>query len=858
MAVLISLGGNSSGQGFLLAPVGATYPAELSLATDTGTLSVTLQASPNAAGVVFSQANVNLSTVPTIVTVHATLQSGGPGDTILRVLDGANPVANFTVTAIKHPTVHFRGRFEVRFATDNAFYNRNPRYTNVIDSVVPPGWTWALEGEPDFVSAAGNVPEDLEMAVGRVVRLNNPVALRPHAAAVVSTVDKISGRTTTTTETFTAGDPLIGQPVNFGPNTYLAGNNPRNPMDRTPEEFFGAAVEPMALFELNFGGMFSGASKIGPFVAKATMVNQKTRTPDSRPIATGLVGAVAERLEFGLPSLQAFSETRIDLLVTDYTAAAPGPSSRNLARRIGHLLSSVSVAKRNAVQAANPGAFTVRAGTLTAGWDKEVYTGKVDDGLAFAPAGSAVVAYLSEFPSFNVEWRPFAFHSDELCGHHIGSLTHLNADGSYSGDPHTRTVNGVSYDFQAVGEFTLLRDGTRMEVQTRQSPVATANPHTDGYSGLKTCVSVNTAVAARFGKYRIALQPGREAKQLQFYVNGKAANLTIEGMDLGSHRVAGFNANGEMGLRAELEDGTVLIVTPAFWNAHNIWYMNVSVNNTGADEGIMGVVPKDSWLPRLRNGQSLGPKPASLQDRYTVLYKKFADSWRVTDQNSLFVYASGTSTKTFTDKDWPADKPPCKMKPQFQVKGVPVFQGMPVQRAEMVCNAIKLKDLRQNCVFDVATTGDRIFAEGYRVAQDLRLYGTTVQIAGHAAVARPDRNPIVDAPDQPDTPGSGVVVTAAVLPLTDGRPTPTGTVSFYVNGMPMNRPTELDEWARARITLHLKPGEYRIRAMYSGGGKYDHHSSSSANLIYKVSEEQKKLPKELKAKTKKPPTKNRR
>lgn len=834
MAVLISLGGNSVGDGFLVAPVGATYPAELSLATDSGSLAVTLQASPNPAGLVFSTTSLTLTTAPAIVNVHATLQSAARGDTTIQVLDGATVVASFTLTSIKHPKVHFRGRFEARFATDNSFYNRNPLYSAAVDSVVPPGWTWGLEGEPDFVSALGNVPENLEMAVGRMVRLNNPAALRSHAAAVASTVDRISGQTTASTETFTTGDPLIGQPVNFGPNTYLAGNNPRNPADPTPEEFFGAALEPMALFELRFGTMFSGGSQIGPFVAKATMVNQKTRTPDWRPIANGLVGAAAERAEFSLPNLQTFSETRIDLLVADFNALPAGPSTarRNLVRRIGHLLGSVSVAKRNAVQAANPGAFTVRTGTLPQGWDKEVYVGRVNDGLSFTPGSSAVVRYMQEFSSFNFEWNPFSFHSDELCGHHIGSLTHLNADGTYSGDPHTRTVNGVYYDFQAVGEFTLLRDGARLEVQTRQWPVATANPITDGYSGLTTCVSIVAAVAARFGRYRIALQPGRDGKTLQFYLNGKAANLPFEGIDLGGNRVAAFDANGETGVRADLEDGTVLTITPAFWNAHNIWYMNVSVSNTAADEGLMGVVPRDSWLPRLRDGRDVGPMPATLQDRYTILYKRFADSWRVTNRTSLFVYAPGTSTATFTDRDWPAEKPPCKMKPQFRIPGVPVFRGMPVERAEMVCNAVTDKDLHRNCVFDVATTGDAQFAEGYRLLQEIRLAGTKVRINGAEAAARPDRMPVEDNPRQPKPVPGAVVVTAVVEPLSEGRPTPTGAVTFYVDGLPARRPTALCERGRAQVTLTLKPGEHVIRAVYTGGGRYEYHSSSSANLIW--------------------------
>jgi hypothetical protein len=73
---------------------------------------------------------------------------------------------------------------------------------------------------------------------------------------------------------------------------------------------------------------------------------------------------------------------------------------------------------------------------------------------------------------------------------------------------------------------------------------------------------------------------------------------------------------------------------------------------------------------------------------------------------------SGTSTKTFTDVDWPADKPPCKLKPEFQIPGVKVHPGMPIARGEAICRVVTDKQLYKNCVFDVATTGDETFATG--------------------------------------------------------------------------------------------------------------------------------------------------
>jgi FtsP/CotA-like multicopper oxidase with cupredoxin domain len=395
-------------------------------------------------------------------------------------------------------------------------------------------------------------------------------------------------------------------------------------------------------------------------------------------------------------------------------------------------------------------------------------------------------------------------------------------DGADNGDPHVHTVDGKRYDFQAVGEFTLLRDAEGMEIQVRHWPVETAGPITDPYTGLTTCVSVNTAVAARVGSHRIAYQPGREGKWLQFYLDGKPTSLPIDGLDLGPHRVSAFTVpGGAVALRVDYAHHAVLTITPYFWSSYNIWLLNVSVAHTNADEGIMGRIPRNTWLPALPNGATVGPMPDSLHERYVTLYRTFADAWRVTDKTSLFVYAPGTSTHTFTDRDWPAEKPPCKLKPEFQVPGAnPHPRSIPVERAKKLCDGVDEQGLQADCVFDVATTGDEEFARVYRAEQALRQRATAVQIIADKATSRP---------------GEALLVTATVFPLSVKRSRPTGTIVFLVDEVEAGPPVKLDDRGRARFTMDkLKIGLHKIRATYSGGGREEYHPSSSPSLPHEV------------------------
>jgi FtsP/CotA-like multicopper oxidase with cupredoxin domain len=387
-------------------------------------------------------------------------------------------------------------------------------------------------------------------------------------------------------------------------------------------------------------------------------------------------------------------------------------------------------------------------------------------------------------------------------------------DGSDNGDPHIHTVDGKRYDFQAVGEFLLLRDREGLEVQSRQYPVLTANPITDPYTGLRTCVSLNNAVAARVGTHRISYQPGREPGQFQFFLDGKPSRLTTRGLNLDGHRVTGFDVDGATALRVDYSHQAVLIVTPLLWTSHNVWYLNISISRTQADEGLMGAIPAGTWLPLLPSGASVGPMSASVHDRYVTLYKTFADAWRLTDRSSLFVYEAGTSTSTFTDRDWPEGEPPCNLKPEFEIPGWVIPAGMPVEEAKQICEVVADEGLNQDCVFDVATTGDPDFARAYRITQELRRRSSAVQIVALE-------------------PG---VVTAIVSPLISGGPTPRGTVTFFVDDNAAGQPIELDADGRAKWTTEgIAEGTYAIRAVYNPvEGPESYYPSSSPYLTLSV------------------------
>lgn len=199
-------------------------------------------------------------------------------------------------------------------------------------------------------------------------------------------------------------------------------------------------------------------------------------------------------------------------------------------------------------------------------------------------------------------------------------------------DPHLITFDGLAYDFQAVGEFTLAEavSGDPLSVQVRYSAV----PGSD-------LASQTTAVATDLGGVRVAFDISSAAP---LTVGGIAVDLASAagGIDVGNGQVffdgealTVVYASGEQ-MRVDVFDG--------FLN------VSLSVLEGHAMRGLLGSNDGNSGNDlALRDGTVLA-QPVSFAD----LYGTYAEDWRLTDATSFFDYPAGQGTGDFTDLTFPA------------------------------------------------------------------------------------------------------------------------------------------------------------------------------------------------------------
>lgn len=263
------------------------------------------------------------------------------------------------------------------------------------------------------------------------------------------------------------------------------------------------------------------------------------------------------------------------------------------------------------------------------------------------------------------------------------------------GDPHLIPFDGLAYDFMATGEFTLVRSTTGdLEIQVRNQP----------YPGSKY-VSVTVTVATRLTGNRVVVEKG---SPLRIRVNGQSLIVPRSGVRLKGDGMLRSVAPELKGLPGQLElawpDGTVARV----WSVSEEG-LTLLVKPSAAREGkLVGLLGNADGRKTndyaTRGGRKISPavlKPGTMGRSYRALYRLYGDSWRVTRQTSLFDYAPGETTATFTDRRFPARAPGSLLSKADKAR---------LARARRVCERIKDPDVFAGCLVDVVTTGDFSFA----------------------------------------------------------------------------------------------------------------------------------------------------
>ena len=251
------------------------------------------------------------------------------------------------------------------------------------------------------------------------------------------------------------------------------------------------------------------------------------------------------------------------------------------------------------------------------------------------------------------------------------------------GDPHFVTFDGLGYHFQGAGEFVLVESASGdLTIQARQEPW-----------GSSRRVSVNTAVATEIGGQRAAIY------------TGEATPLWIDGVPTSLAAGASISVGSGQAFRT---GDTIVLVYPSGDQLHvrlRSGRMDLEVyltpNRSGGVAGLLGDADGDPDNDIARRDGFVFTPPVAFEDLYTDT-GTFDESWRISSAESLFDYAPGESTSTFTDTSFPdATASPGSLAPDDY------------EAALAACQAAGLTDpfLLDACVIDVGHTGDDGFAD---------------------------------------------------------------------------------------------------------------------------------------------------
>jgi hypothetical protein len=273
--------------------------------------------------------------------------------------------------------------------------------------------------------------------------------------------------------------------------------------------------------------------------------------------------------------------------------------------------------------------------------------------------------------------------------------------GLSNGDPHLHAYESDPYEFQAAGEFVLTRSSAPgFDVQVRQQPWEKAND-----------LSINSAIAMRVGRATVELDAG---DPMHLLVDHRRRPLPAHSL-----RLPGGGTVRNIGELSPGDGDAVQIIWPDGSRAR-VWPIagfGVSAlvaparSQRGKLSGLLGNVGgrfNADFVGRDGHRYPADVIEGADAASSTTVYGGFGESWRLHQSESLFTYAHGKTTASYTIHGFPF--------------GIYDLAGAPADKraaAEQLCRQAGVTDpaALADCLIDVLGTGDPRFAHSAAALQ---------------------------------------------------------------------------------------------------------------------------------------------